>query len=83
MTFGYALFFAAIYAYVLMLVINFWVDKFSRGMGCLAMGIVFLVSAIAILCVLLLAPSHIQSVALYVGIGVVVLTLIVNLISQL
>jgi hypothetical protein len=82
MTFGYALFIAAIYAYVLMLAINFWVEKFGGYLGCLAMILVFFITAIAILCIILLAPSHIQYVALYVSIGFIVLTLIINLISQ-
>lgn len=82
MDIGYSLFIAAIAAYLLMLVISFWVDKLGNGMELSTMVLVFVISALVIFFFLLLAPESIQTIALYIGIAIIVLTLIINLISQ-
>ena len=81
MYFGYALGGAA-YAYAITLSIDFWARKLGKGMGCLAMVIVFLIATIINTCILLLAPSIIQTVVLCVNLGFVFLTIIVNSISK-
>lgn len=82
MSTGYAIFFSFIAAYIIVLVANFWIDRLGGGLGCLGLVIMFLFTAAAILLFALFAPENIQLIALYIGIGIVVLTLIINLLSQ-
>lgn len=82
MSIGYTLFFSAITAYAVMLVIGFWIDKLGGGLSLVGYALVFVASAIVAFCFLHLAPPNIQAIALYIGIGIVTLTLIVNFISQ-
>lgn len=82
MDLGYDLFIAAISAFMLVLVISFWAEKLGCPMELSTYALIFVISALVIFFFLLLAPKSIQTIALYIGIAIIVLTLIINLLTQ-
>ena len=82
MSIGYALFFAAIAAYITVLVISFWINNLGGHVSFPGLALIFVISAILIFVFLLLAPANLRLIATLIGAGIVLITLIIHLLSQ-
>ena len=82
MRIDHAIFSAFVAAFVITLVINFWINKLGGAISCLGSIVIFLFSAVAVLLFLMFAPDNLFTIAAITGLAIVVLTLIIHLISQ-
>jgi hypothetical protein len=83
MSLTHALFFTAIAAFVLTIVISFWINKLGGFLSLLGYFLVFLALAVAVFLFICFAPDKLLTIAWCIGLGIVVLTLIIHLISQI
>lgn len=77
----YTLFFAFSAAFFAVLVISYWANKLGGGLSCMGMVLTGLISFVAAVLFLLLAPENWHTPAMLVGVGIIAITLIVLLIT--
>lgn len=82
MNLGHTLFLAFIAAWAIMLLIGFWVDKLGGHISLLGYFLIYLASFAAAFLFILFASAELLTTVTIIGIALIVLTLIINLISQ-
>lgn len=76
MEFGYALFFAAMAAYLGLLVVGYWSGKLGSGLSGKGLLITALLAFVSVLLFLLFGPEILYTPAAVIGVVIVAITLI-------
>ena len=78
----HAIFMAFIFAFVITILASFWLNKFSRGAGCLGYILILILALIASLLLFLYATTQVLTACLIALVALVFLTIIIMLISR-